>query len=922
MHSQSPTISLLHATRGRAEMALRTRKAWLDAATYPDRVEHLFAVDGDDPETIAAVANFPHVVVTKTEGGCVAAWNLAASQSHGDILVQLSDNMEAVEGWDAQFGRRLRDIAQPGVLRVNNGYTIDDGIPFAVFTRPWLRQLGSFLHPEYFSQFSIDEFGFRAYEAGVVIDARDLVIQAKSPESDSSVPNDATYKRQKAPEHYFKGEALFLKRNPEALRRWIHQGTGRRQYLAKQQKETIQRPLGLSAEPANSGRRADDDANWQLFGRKLDALLTSKNRHSNIFENWINCILSLANQSCKGFFGKLAWGTKNRRILSELSSATNALRVSNSSKKASNSIPSYLKVSRELTTLLGNVSLSKIGAKIVDKTTIKALKAEQKALEKWWGEVEQISQNRPDLMGSYPWTRPVQEKIPIYITSYNQPTYLRNMVRQLRMFGVQSNEIHVVDNGSTSIPLKDYLTELQCQGINIHHLDRNFGPRAIFEPESGITLPAIFALTDPDLQFDETMPSTFREDLLQIALWCRVWKAGSALNIKESKLFRQGAYHQGLTIREWEDGFWKHPILNWNAAVAQRLDNLGNQIFSAAIDTTFAVYLRDKRGSDFGEAVRVAGSFEARHLPWYEASEQRFPPHQDDFSMRELNRNADARFMVRPGLLEVEEYVRNGFGSTISNMKPSLSSEYLSITHPVGPYSFAIDAHSAHLDWWNSKYQNGEMSDELQLLRVFSQSTRGPSRLIDIGASFGPITLWAALRFEHVYAIESNQESVSDLRKSISINKFEHCITVLNGTISSNSKQQHLTETQEMRSFNIQSLVHTLQIPLNRDNLIICCHLEGEVENLWTELLQIALEQANVIGAIFLRIGKSQQNCQQILTKLISSTIGPDGYLKGWQLHSGNGGFLSPEQAVAMFKNESSESILAWFNPNSIELPS
>lgn len=900
-------------------MAVRTRKAWLDAATSPHRVEHLFAVDGDDLATVAAVANYPHVVVTKSEGGCVAAWNLAASQSHGDILVQLSDNLETVEGWDDQFVRRLRDVAQPGVLRVSDGYTIDDGIPIPVFTRPWLRHLGSFLHPEYFSQFSNDEFSFRAYEAGVVIDARDLVIRAKSPRNDSSVPKDSTYNRQNAPEHFFKGEALFLKRNPEALRRWIHQGNGRRQYLAKQQEETIQKLLGFTVEPANAGRRADDDANWQIFGRKLDSLLTSKNRHSNIFQNWTILLLSIAEQSCKGLFGNLAWGTKNRRILSELSSASQKLRVGKSRTKASNSVPSYLKISQDLTSLLENVSLSKTGAKVIGKTTLKALKSEQIALEKWWGEVERTSQTRPDLMGSYPWTRPTQESIPIYITSYNQHTYLRNMVRQLRMFGVPSNEIHVVDNGSTSIPLKDYLTELQCQGIIVHYLDQNHGPRAIFEPESRIELPAIFALTDPDLQFDEAMPSTFREDLLQIALWCRVWKAGSALNIKESKMFRQGTYHQGLTIIEWEERFWQNPITNWNADVAQHLANLRNQIYSAAIDTTFAVYLRDKRGSDFAEAVRVAGCFEAQHLPWYEASEHQFPPHQDDQPMRELNRIADGRFMVRPGLLEVEEYVRKGFGSTTSSMKPGLSSDFLTITHPIGPYSFAVDAHSDHLDWWNSKYESGEMSGELQLLRVFSQSTRGPSRLIDIGASFGPITLWAALRFEHVYAIESNREAVAELRKNISINRFEHCITVLNAAISTNLTQQPFPESQETRSFNIHSLVHTLQVPLNRDNLIICCHLDGEVEILWNELLLFASEQANSIGAILLRIGESQLNCRQILTRLITSTVGAEGYLKGWHLHSGNFGFLSPEQAVTLFENEASESVLAWLNPNSLE---
>ena len=902
-------------------MAIRTRKAWFAAATHPDRVEHLFAVDEDDHETIAAVAQFPHAVVTETGGGCVAAWNLAARRSKGEVLVQLSDNLEPVEGWDDQFARRLRAVDQPGVLKISDGHRTDDLLCMAIFTRPWLEQLGTFLHPGYFSMFSDDEFSFRAYEAGVVIDARDLVFLAKSPGNDSKVTKDATYKQQMAPEHYFKGEVLFLKRNPEALGRWIHQGTGGRHFLAKNYQRTNQKTFGILQDVNSSARLAEDDANWRNFGRSLDAMLVKKVCHFNIFARWTMLLLFFAQRSTKGIFGHLAWGIEHRKRLSDLSNAAQHLLEETSSKKENNSIEAYLETSCSLTDLLEVISLSKVGAKVVNKTVLKALKAEQNALQKWWVEVKRHSQTRPDLMGSYPWTKPNQDNIPIYITSFNQHTYLRNMIRQLRLLGVLSSDIHIVDNASTSIPVIDYLTELKCQGVIVHHLDRNYGPRAIFDPESGIVLPPVFALTDPDLQFHEAMPSTFRQDLLQIALWCRVWKAGSALNIKESDMFRQGEYHHGMTIREWEDGFWRQPISNWTDAVGQRLGDLRTQIFSAAIDTTFAVYLRDKKELDFGEAVRVAGPFEVRHLPWYKASEQQFIANKDDHLVGAQCRLADGRIMVRPGLLEIEEYVSQGFGSTISSMNPTQSSSYISITHPVGPYSFAVDAHTAHLDWWNSKFESDDINGELQLLRQLSQSTRGASRLIDIGASFGPISLWSALRFEHVYAIESNSDAVAELHKNISINRFEHCVTVVEGDFSTNSAFQHLSEPLRRNTFDIHSLVHAFQIPLNKDNLIVCCHLEGDMEALWNDLLRFALEKSDVVGAVLLKIGAKCANHDQVLKNLVVSTIGPEGYLKGWSLHSGTSGHLSYEHTFKNSSKGTSDTILAWVNPYSIQVP-
>ena len=62
-------------------------------------------------------------------------------------------------------------------------------------------------------------------------------------------------------------------------------------------------------------------------------------------------------------------------------------------------------------------------------------------------------------------------------------------------------------------------------------------------------------------------------------------------------------------IWEWEEQFWEKPIGELHG---------GDRVYDAPIDTTFALYDQDYFDpADFTRAVRVAGRFTARHLPWY-----------------------------------------------------------------------------------------------------------------------------------------------------------------------------------------------------------------------------------------------------------------------------------------------------------------
>jgi hypothetical protein len=190
------------------------------------------------------------------------------------------------------------------------------------------------------------------------------------------------------------------------------------------------------------------------------------------------------------------------------------------------------------------------------------------------------------------------------------------MVTQLLRLDVTAADIHILDNASSHPAVMEYLHEAESNGIKVTRLERNFGPHEIFAPEAGVGWPDVFALTDPDLQFNPRMPVTFRQDLYKIATACGVWKCGLALSLDDAELFKPGPYVCGHTIAEWEKRFWSVQV-KVDESETNLLKRAGAQVYKAEVDTTFAVYLRDHPRTSFLQAVRVSGLYCARHLPWY-----------------------------------------------------------------------------------------------------------------------------------------------------------------------------------------------------------------------------------------------------------------------------------------------------------------
>jgi peptidoglycan/xylan/chitin deacetylase (PgdA/CDA1 family)/SAM-dependent methyltransferase len=200
--------------------------------------------------------------------------------------------------------------------------------------------------------------------------------------------------------------------------------------------------------------------------------------------------------------------------------------------------------------------------------------------------------------------------MPVFVCSFNNVTYVRGMLAQLRARGL--NNLIVVDNASSVAEMHEYLQSI-ASTTKVVRLAENRGPRDIYLSESAYRqMPDLFCLTDPDLELSPDLPGDFLAELADLTERFEVGKAGFALEISDHAAMRDELFEidgASYTIWDWEEQFWRQEIGTTSG---------GDPVYRAAIDTTFAVYNKRyfSRESQY-EAIRVAGRYTCRHLPWY-----------------------------------------------------------------------------------------------------------------------------------------------------------------------------------------------------------------------------------------------------------------------------------------------------------------
>lgn len=239
----------------------------------------------------------------------------------------------------------------------------------------------------------------------------------------------------------------------------------------------------------------------------------------------------------------------------------------------------------------------------------------------------------------------IRRSIPIFLNSFNQPTYLTMIVARLLENGFE--KIVVCDNNSQSRKLLDLLEMWEARNtVRVMRLGENLGPHETFRRVlSEQKKPFIFS--DPDVELPERLSENFLSRIHEVSCkyWCR--KVGLALEIPRVDEGRNITMCHSVLgeygVADWERKFWQVEI--------------EKNVYRAAVDTTFFYWntnikvdlrrqynvsrlkLRPRRFIKFIPKfefpdIRIAGEgFTLRHLPWY--TDDKMPEDERDFYREE-----------------------------------------------------------------------------------------------------------------------------------------------------------------------------------------------------------------------------------------------------------------------------------------------
>jgi hypothetical protein len=193
-------------------------------------------------------------------------------------------------------------------------------------------------------------------------------------------------------------------------------------------------------------------------------------------------------------------------------------------------------------------------------------------------------------------------EIPIVVIAWNNLTFVKKIVHQIQHI---TNKIIIMDNASTYQPMFEYYNELEAQDKNkyeIRRLTTNYGHNVCYQLID--TLPAVFCMSDPDLELNGKMPINVIEHLFYISNTYSCGKVGLALDISDHHNFLNESFES--LVYNIESNYWQN-----------RIPTEHYELYYAPIDTTFCLINRKYNYDLSQENIRVAGVFTAKHLPWY-----------------------------------------------------------------------------------------------------------------------------------------------------------------------------------------------------------------------------------------------------------------------------------------------------------------
>jgi hypothetical protein len=219
------------------------------------------------------------------------------------------------------------------------------------------------------------------------------------------------------------------------------------------------------------------------------------------------------------------------------------------------------------------------------------------------------------------------KSLPIFVVNFNSLTPLKETVSVLHSSGYTN--IHILDNNSTYPPLKEYYQKIRDnKAAEVHLLKQNWGHQALWKAPLDLFPKGFkddyFVCTDPDLELKK-LPEDWLLDFIRIHQSIErrrilplffsnrkpFLKIGSALRIDNLLSNNTNKTKFKQKVIDAESFAWE------NTKGTYVKEGTENQLYEADIDTTLALYPPGYPTKFSYTGLRVAGSFEVEHKPWY-----------------------------------------------------------------------------------------------------------------------------------------------------------------------------------------------------------------------------------------------------------------------------------------------------------------
>lgn len=212
-----PKISIIHPTARLPHGWYPSFSTWNARAEKPEDIEYLLVIDEGMPEPNLPVNDTrfsgTHLLINRGAKSSVAAANLGAQLSGGDLLILAQDDLYPPQNWDTQILNALGDkLYQDAVIRCKTGMPRDNDLLFVLnMTRTRYKRLGYMFYPDYISMYADDDLTQHAMYDNVIVSALDIKFYHHH-WTTTGAEEDETYRWQNRPEAAIKGQKVFQAR--------------------------------------------------------------------------------------------------------------------------------------------------------------------------------------------------------------------------------------------------------------------------------------------------------------------------------------------------------------------------------------------------------------------------------------------------------------------------------------------------------------------------------------------------------------------------------------------------------------------------------------------------------------------------------------------------------------------------------------